>query len=104
RLTLESRADRLLVEPPIRLGPGCSHGGALARVQHLEMDAGPVGRRSHHAPERVDLLREMRLADSADGGVAAHLAQGLDVLRDEQRLYAHACGRKGGLGARMAAA
>src|SRR5690606_16887848 len=80
------------------------HRGRLARFQPLEMTPGRIGRDGHRAAERVALLREMPLADPADRRVAAHLAEGLDVLRDEQRLDAHACGRKRRLGAGMTAA
>src|SRR5690606_15712532 len=104
RLALEHATDRLLVEHAIGLRAGRTHRGTLAGVQHLEMNPGGIGRDGHRAAERVDLLREMRLADPADRRVAAHLAEGLDVLRDEQRLDAHARGRKRRLGAGMAAA
>ena len=46
----------------------------------------------------------MALADAADGRVAAHLAQRLDGLREQQRARAHAGGRERGFGARVAAA
>jgi type IV pilus assembly protein PilO len=38
----------------------------------------------HQAAEGVDLLDQMALADTADGRVARHLAQGLDVLRQQK--------------------
>src|SRR5690606_4496898 len=104
RLALEDATERLLVEHANGLRAGRTPRGGPAGVQHLEMTPGGIGRDGHRAAERVDLLREMRLADPADRRVAAHLAEGLDVLRDEQRLDAHARGRKRRLGAGMAAA
>ena len=47
---------------------------------------------------------EMALADAADGGVAAHLPERLDVLRQQQRAHAHARRGERGLGAGVAAA
>jgi hypothetical protein len=41
------------------------------------------------------------LADAADGRVAAHLAQRLDGLREQERARAHAGGRERRFGARV---
>ena len=62
-----------------------------------------IGRARHGAAERVDLLDQMTLADAADRGVAAHLPQRLDVVREQQRARPLARGQRG-LGAGMAAA
>src|SRR5690606_7664890 len=104
RLPLEDAADRLLVEHPVGLRARRANRGALARVQHLETNARRVGRERDRAPERVDLFREMRLADPADRWGAAPLTERLDILRDEQRLDAHPRGRERGLGAGVTAA
>ena len=65
--------------------------------------AAASARARHHAAERIDLLDEVTLADAADGGIAAHLAQRLDGLREQQRARTHARGRERGFGARVAA-
>ena len=65
---------------------------------------GLVGRERHRAAERVDLLDQMPLADAADRGIAAHLPQRLDVMREQQRAPPHARGRERRLGAGVAAA
>ena len=44
----------------------------------------------------------MTLADAANGGVAGHLTQGLDVVGQQQGLGAHACSRQSGFSAGMA--
>jgi hypothetical protein len=41
----------------------------------------------------------MSLANAADGGIARHLTEGLDAVREQERLGAHACGDEGSLGA-----
>src|SRR5882762_3740760 len=46
----------------------------------------------------------MALADAADRRIAAHLPQRLDVVREQQRLLAHARGSERGLGAGVATA
>ena len=104
RLVLEHRADRLLVQRTIGLGTRRAHGRTLARVQRPELDAGAIDGLGHRAAERVDLLDEVALADAADRGVAAHLPERFDALGDEQRATAHPGGRKGRLGAGVAAA
>ena len=104
RLGVEQLADRALVERAIGLRARRAHGRALAAVQGAEMDAGAIDRARHRAAERVDLLRQVPLADAADGRVAAHLPQRLEVLRQQQRAHAHAGRGERGLGAGVAAA
>ena len=58
----------------------------------------------HGAAERVDLLDQVALADAADGRVAAHLPERLDVVRQQQRAAPHARGGQRRFGAGMAAA
>jgi hypothetical protein len=43
------------------------------------------------------------LTDSADGWIAAHLAEGFDGLREQQRVHAHAGRSERRLGAGMTA-
>jgi hypothetical protein len=103
-LVLQRLAHRPFVEHAVGLGAGGAHRRALAGVEDTEMDAGAVGRMRHQAAERVDLLDQMALADAADGGIAGHLAQGLDVLGQQQGAASHARSRQRRLGAGMAAA
>ena len=103
RLVLDDRADRLLVERTVGLRARRANGRTFARIERAELDAGPVDGTRHRATQRIDLTDEVALADAADRRVAAHLAQRLDALRDEQR--ARAASRRGerGFGAGMAA-
>jgi hypothetical protein len=104
RLVLQHRADRLLVQHAVGLRARRTHRGTLARIQGAELDAAAIGRLRHRTAERVDLLDQVTLADAADGGVAAHLPERLDALRQQQRAHAHARRGQRGLGAGMAAA
>ena len=74
RLRLNPTADGRFVQNAIGLAARRAHGRALRRVQRAPLDAGLVGRGRHGAAERVDLLDQMALADPADRGIAAHLA------------------------------
>ena len=103
-LVLEHVADGGLVQGAVRLGAGGAHGRALAGVEHPELDARVIRGQTHGAAQRVDLLDQVALADTADGGVAGHLAEGLDVVRQQQGITPHARRGEGRLGARMAAA
>ena len=97
-------ADGPLVELAVGLRARGAHRRTLARVQGAELDAGLVRRERHGAAQRIDLLDQMALADAADGRVAAHLAERLDVVGEQQRAPPHAGGRERGLGAGVAAA
>ena len=66
----------------------------LATVENAELDAGLVRRQCHRAAERIDLPDEVALADPADRRIAAHRAERLDALRQQQRTGAHARRRR----------
>src|ERR1700684_1215699 len=101
---LDERPDRAPVELPVRLRTRRAHGGPIAGFERSELDAGLVGRACHGTTERIDLAHEVAFADATDGGIAAHGPERFDVLREQQRLAAHARSRERGLGARMATA
>ena len=88
----------------VALGSRGPYGGALAGVQASELDAGAVGVDGHLAAERIDLLDQVPLADAADRRVAGHLADGIQVHRQQQGARAHAGGGEGGLGTGVTAA
>ncbi len=66
----------------------------------------PAGVRdaAHQPVHRIDLADQMALAETADGGVAGHLADGRNPVCDERGAGARAGRRRGRLAARMAAA
>ncbi len=103
RLGLETAPDGRAVEDPVRLGPRSANRGALARVQRTELDPRLIGGNRHGAAERIDLPYEVPLADAADRGVARHLAEGLQGVREQKRLRPGAGGGERGLGAGVAA-
>ena len=103
-LTLYAPADRRLVQNAVGLRAGRTHRRPLARIKDAKLNAALVGRLRHRAAQRVDLLDQMALADAANGRVATHLPQRLDVVREQQRPAAHARSRERGLGTGVAAA
>ncbi len=104
RLVFQAMADGGFVQHAVRLGTGGAHGRPLAGIEDAELDATLVGGQCHGTTQRIDFLDQVPLADAADGRVATHLPQGLDVVRQQQGLAAHACRRQGGLGAGVSAA
>ncbi len=93
-----------LVKHAISLGASGAYGRSLAAVENAELDAGEIRGRGHGAAQGIDLLDQMALADAADGGVAAHLAESFHIMREQQGAHTHASGRQGRFGTGMAAA
>ena len=103
RLRLDAPADGRLVEQSIRLRTCGPYSGAFRPIEDPEVDPGLVRCGGHGAAERVDLLDQMALADPADRRVAAHLAERLDGVRQQQSRCPHARRGERSLGAGMTA-
>ena len=103
-LVFDNFAYRRFVEDAVGLGTGGTHGGAFAAVEDAPLDAGAVGSSRHDAAKGIDFFDEVAFADTANGGVAAHLADGFDVVGEQQGARAHAGRGAGGFDAGMAAA
>ena len=94
----------MAVERPVGLCAGRPNGRPFTRIQNPEMDAGLVDGQGHQAAERVDFFRQVALADAADGRVAAHLPDGLEALRQQQRARTTAGGSRSGFRTGVSAA
>src|SRR5690606_22346542 len=81
---------------------GSTYCWPFTAVQYTELNSTHVGSGRHGAAQGVDFLDQMTLANTAYGRVAAHLPQGFHVMRQQQRLHADPCSRKGRLGTGMA--
>ena len=97
----QRRLHRGAIELAVRLGARPAHRRALAAVEHPKLDAGGIRDPAHHAVQRIDLAHQMALADPADRGIAGHLADGLELVRQQQRARAKPRGRGRRLAARM---
>ena len=86
------------------MGAGAPDGGAAGGVEEAELDAAGVGYFAHDAAEGVDFADEVALGYAADGGVAGHLGDEVQVEGEEGRAEAHARGGRGGFAAGMAGA
>ena len=103
RLVLQLVANRCFVQDTVGLRPRRPHGRAFGAVENAELNTRFIGRQCHRATHRIDLFDQMAFADTADGGVTAHLPQCLNVVRQEQGFAAHAGAGQCGLGASVAA-
>ena len=74
---------------------GTPDSGAARGVEQAELDADGVGDFAHDAAERVDFADEVALGHAADGRIAAHLGDEVEVHGDERGLEAHARGGHG---------
>ena len=59
-------------------------GSALFGVELAELNARRVGMAAHQSTQRVDFADEMALAQPADGGIAAHVGDAVDVPCEEE--------------------
>ena len=100
----EQLLHRLAVELAVGLRPGTPDCRTFAGVEHPELDAGPVDDPGHEPVQGVDLADQLALGQAADGRVARHLADGGEVVGDEQRAGAEARRRRRSLAAGVAAA
>ena len=102
-LVLDTAADGLAIKDTIGLGTGRTHCRTFPRIEDSELDTGLVGGRRHRPAQRVDFLDQMALADTADRGIAGHLAQCFDTMGQQQRTATHARAGERSLGAGMTA-
>ena len=88
----------------VGLGAGAVHRRTFAAIEQAELDAGGVDRPAHRAAQGVDLADDLSLGHAADGRIAAHLADGVAVGRQQCGLGPQPRRRQCRLGARMSGA
>ena len=103
RPSFQERAYRATIEPAIALRAGRPDGRPFRSVQHAELDPREIRRTTHHPAEGVYLPHHGPLGDPADRGIARHLADGLEALREEDGARTGARRKRGGLCSRVPA-
>src|SRR5690349_4835469 len=96
-LALDDLAHADAVHFLVALGARRPDGGTAAGIEQAELDADGVGDFAHDAAERVDFTDEVAFGDAADGGVAGHLRDEVEVHGDHGGFEAHARRGAGGL-------
>ena len=76
---------------------------AARAVQQAELDAGHIPQPTHDPVHGVDLADQMTLAQTADGRIARHLANGFQLLGQQQGVGPRARGHGRGLTAGVTA-
>ena len=104
RLPFQGVLHALLIGPPVRLGPQGTDGGALAQVQHPILDAAFIRRPAHFAAQGVQLPNQVALSGTSHGGVAGHIADGVQVDGEDDGVEPQPGGGQSGLDARVARA
>ena len=92
RLPLEGLLHVEHVQALVCLGPGHLDGGTLTGVEHADLDEGAVDGPGHLTAEGVDLADDVAFGRAADGGVAGHESQRIEVHGDEQGAASNAGG------------
>ena len=83
----------------------CARGadrGSFRGVEHTELDSGGIGVESHETAEGIDLADHVAFCETADRGIARHLADGIGVLREQECFATEARRGEGRLDARVA--
>ena len=101
---LEFLAHADAVERFVALGAGAPNGGTAGGVEKAKLDATTVGDFAHDAAEGIDLADEMAFGDAADGGVAGHLGDEIEIEGEERGAETHAGRGSRGFTAGMACA
>jgi hypothetical protein len=78
-LRLEHLAHLHAILLLVALRAGRPDGGASRSIEQAELDADGVRDLAHDSAERVDLANEMTLGDAADGRVAGHLRDEVEI-------------------------
>ncbi len=84
RELLEQRPHGAAVQRPVALRSRRPDGGTLRTVEHTELDRRAIGRPTHDAAEGIDLAHHGALRDPADGGIAGHLPNRVEVGGQEE--------------------
>ena len=69
-LRFQHLPDRIAVKDSIGLRSCRAHRGPFAPVQHPKLYSRPIGGTGHGATQRIDLLHQVTLANTADSRIA----------------------------------
>ena len=92
------------VKLAIGLGARAADSRTLAPVQHPKLDAAGIGDPAHQTVQGIDLADQMTLAETANGGIAGHRADGGETMGHQGGPGAHPRSGARGFTAGMAAA
>ena len=92
------------VQKPVGLGPGRAHRWPLAGIETPELDGSGIDIFRHFSAKGVYFPHQMPLGQTANGGIAAHGADGVGIDDTDQGAAAQTGRSQGRLATRMARA
>ncbi len=101
-LSLAYSLDSRLVGFFVALCARCPNRRSLLCVKHSKLEASHVGCTAHLATQRINLPDQMSFCQSADGWIARHLSNSVEVDCEKQSFATHSCGGQCRLNAGMA--
>src|SRR5438552_15424149 len=104
RKRLEQGPHGAAVQRPVALRAWGPDSRPLGAVEHPELDRRAIGGPPHDPAEGIDLAHHGALRDPADGGIAGHVADGVEVGGEQESVGAQAGGHDGGFRAGMTGA
>ena len=91
----------LLVLFLVRLRTRAVHCGSLTTIEHTKLQTRRIDRQPHDATERIDLANDLSFADATDRRIATHLANRIEVRREQNGLSAEPRSSHRSLGPRV---
>jgi hypothetical protein len=86
---LKLSAHLCAVDGSITLGARGLNGWAAAAIEQAEVDADLIRDHAHEPAKRVNLAHQMAFSNAADGRVAGHLGDQVNVERDKRGFASH---------------
>ena len=101
-LSFENLAHLHAIELLVALSTRTPDGGAARGIEQPELDADGVSDLAHDAAQRIDFADKVPLGHAANGRIAAHLRDEIEIHGDERCFQAHARCSHGRLAPRVA--
>ena len=70
------------IQCPISLCSGSLDGRATRAIKQTELDTGAIDHSTHNSAKSINLTYEVSLTDAADGWIAGHLSNQIEIESD----------------------
>ena len=74
------------IQCSISLRSGSLDGRPTRAIKQTELDTGAIDHSTHNSAKSINLAHEMSLTDAADGWIAGHLSNKIEIESDDCRL------------------
>jgi hypothetical protein len=90
-----------MVSQFVCLGAGTMHRWSLSAVEKSKLNCCTVDCKTHGPAQGINLANDLPFGYASDGGVAAHLGDGVEVACEQSSFRAHSGGGEGCLHPRV---